>query len=106
MTVQRPGPRRPLTATFAGDVANRSGTATGSSQTLVLRNTGRKYLLIQNPSTNVNTLWIAFEAAAVQASPSVEIPPGATMLWEGEFKPSQQINLIAIAGTVFTCIEA
>lgn len=60
--------------------ANRSTTITagGTAQILVPENSNRKRVFIQNPSAEVESLWIDFAATAVADSPSIELPPGST----------------------------
>src|SRR5215207_7927550 len=79
-----------------GDLTDRSGTVTtgGTAQTVLAVNASRKYLLVQNPSSNSGTMWVAFGQAAVQASPSIELAPGAGLVFEGGFVPTDSVSAI------------
>lgn len=92
-----------------GTLTNRSGAVTtgGTSQQIAAANAARKWLLLQNPSTNAESLWIQFGAtAAVTDSPSVEIPVGASMTFEGTFLFTDAVQVIAATtGTKWTAKE-
>jgi hypothetical protein len=91
-----------------GAVTNRSGTITagGSAQQLAAANTGRRYLLVQNPSNAPGSLWIDFGVNAVQASPSIEIAVGVTYELEGSFVPTSSVSIIGpTTGQAFTAKE-
>ena len=90
-----------------GGITDRSGTIAtgGTSQQVVATNTGRAYLLLQNPSAASGSLWFNFGAAATQASPSVEMLPGATYTWEGSFVPNSQVTITGAQGLAYTCKE-
>lgn len=68
----------------------------------------RNYLLIQNPSDATEAFWIAFGGVtATLDSPSIEVAPGATYIFEGEFIPPDDISVIAATtGAKFTIWEA
>src|SRR5438034_1368650 len=80
-----------------GDLANRSGTITtgGAPQQLLAANADRRYLLVQNPSANAVALWVAFGQAAVTASPSIELPPGMGIVFEGAFVPTAAVSVVS-----------
>ena len=78
-----------------GPLTDRSGTTTGSDVTVVPANSSRNYLLIQNPQSGVESLWINFGAAAVVGEPSVESPAGGTLVFESFFIPTQAIHMIS-----------
>lgn len=92
---------------------NRSGsiTAGGTAQLAVAANDSRRYLLIQNKSTALESFWVDFDATAVADSPSIEIAPGVTIFWEtGDaqevYIPTGAISVIAATtGTKFTIKE-
>jgi len=90
----------PLTANVAasavtGAYTDRSGTiaAAGVSQVMMAANALRKGIFIENPTTEIESLWINPNGAATQSQPSIELAPG------GRFEPSsvttQQITVIA-----------
>lgn len=60
-------------------ITDRSGEITtgGTAQTAVAANTRRRYLFIQNISTNDN-LWFNFTTTAVQDRPSIKLTPGSS----------------------------
>jgi len=93
----------------AGAVTNRSGSITtgGTAQQAAASNASRKYLMIQNKTTASESFWFSTDATAVADSPSVEVPPGMTFLFEGTFVPSGAVSVIAATtGTKFTAKEA
>lgn len=80
-------------------------TAGGSSQQISTAHS-RKYLLVQNPSSATESLWVNFGAAATVGQPSIEIAAG-TALVLSSFIPSQTITVIAATtGHAFTAKEA
>ncbi len=91
-----------------GLLTNRSGTvaAGGAAQQAAPANPERRYLLVQNPTASPDTLWVRFGATATAASPSIELPPGATLVFEAEFVPTDSVSVIAATpGTPFTAWE-
>lgn len=75
-----------------------SGTITtgGTQQTALAAQTGRKYLLIQNPSTASEVLWINLTGnAAIDAAGSVSIEAGGALTFEGESQCSNAVSVIA-----------
>ena len=89
-----------------GIVKDASGTITsgGSPQTALAANTGRKFLLIQNPTTAAEDLWFSLTgAAAVDAAGSLSLAAGGAMSFEGDFVPSNAVSVIgATTGHKFT----
>lgn len=89
---------------------NRSGSITtgGSAQSAAAANAARNYLLIQNKTTAAESFWVNCRGAdAVADSPSVEVAPGVTLMYEGGFVPTGAISVIAATtGTKFTIEEA
>ena len=80
-------------------------TAGGVAQTLVASNLVRKYLFVQNLDTSTD-LWIDFGATAVEASPSIKIPPSGSFVMEGSFISSQAVSIISsLTGHIFTAKE-
>lgn len=71
-------------------------TLAATAQNLRTANNGAGFLLIQNPTTNIGlgSIWVAFGKDAVQASPSIEIQPGQTMIFEGSVIPRQRVSVI------------
>ena len=64
-------------------LTNRSGTITlgGTAQSFATAKGDRKYLFIQNPSTNSDSLWLNWRGGtAVVGQPSVELPVGAVII--------------------------
>lgn len=82
----------------SGLIRDGSGTITtgGTSQEVLPAQTGRKFLLIQNPTTASEALWLNFtDAAAVDAAGSVSLAPGGAMSFEGDFVPQNSVNVTA-----------
>lgn len=95
-------------APASGALTDRSNTITlgGTAQTLAAINAARKYLFILNDADETEDLWINFTTAAVVASPSIRIPPGASFAMESSFVSPQLISVIAATtGHVFTAKE-
>lgn len=87
---------------------NRSGTITsgGVAQVAASANTSRRYLLIQNPTVGSESFWISPDTTAIINSPSIEIPPGMTLIFDGSFVPTGAVSVIATTtGTKFTVKE-
>lgn len=82
--------------TLSGKLTNRSVTITagGTAQDAATARTGRKYLLIQNPSGSGGTAWVRFGADAVQASPSIEIQAGGSYESPPHFCPNERVSVI------------
>lgn len=82
------------TQSSTGSLTNRSGsiTAGGTSQQLAAANGSRKYLFIQNISTD--TLWFDFGVTAVQDQPSLKLLPEASFAMEAGFISTQVVNII------------
>lgn len=77
-------------------VTNRSGSITAgtTSQVAAVANTARKWLVIQNPSTETEPLYVEFGAVATIASTSMELEPGAMLLFDVAV-PTDSINVNA-----------
>lgn len=85
---------------------DRSGTITtgGTSQQLAPVNAARKYLIVQNISTN--NLYINFTSAATVGTGSLLIPSNGTYVLEDNFVSSEAVNIIgATTGQAFTAKE-
>jgi len=102
-----------LTASAAGSISgaltDRSGTITtgGTAQQAAAALSTRKYLLIQNPSGSGGTLWFSTNATAVAASPSIELPPGASYENPAHFCPAGAVSVIhPTTGAKITVREA
>lgn len=85
----------------SGAFTDNSGTVTagGTSQQAAAANAGRKYLLIQNQSTD--TLYVNFGTAAVVGQPSIALVPasgsglgGGSLVFESSFVPNGTINIL------------
>lgn len=80
----------------SGTYTDRSGTVTAGtvSQTLMAANPIRKSILIVNPTTATENLFINFTAAAsTTAVGSIPIPPGGS--YSPGFVTTEQINITA-----------
>jgi hypothetical protein len=87
-----------------GSLTDGSGTIAtgGASQQIFAANTARKYLIIQNLSSE--SLWINFGTAAVADQPSLELPGTvkSSFVMEGMFVSTQTVNIIgATTGSKF-----
>lgn len=88
----------PNTVGPLGTLTNRSGTITagGTAQTLAAINAARRYLLVENPCAQTESLWINFTTAAVTSQPSVEIAPcGSFLMSASNFVSTELISVIA-----------
>lgn len=97
-------PIRPST----GTVTDRSGTIAtgGTSQQLAATNGNRQYLLVQNPCSATEDLFVNFTAAATTTGNSVELTPCGTLSMESSFVSTEQVNVIAATtGHVFVSKE-
>ena len=63
---------------------------------------GIRYMRITNPGTNAGYVWISRTGtAAVNATGSYVLPPGASEIWDGAFIPVNPLSAIATqAGTL------
>lgn len=92
--------------TAQGAVTNRSGTLTagGTAQQVMATNVARRYLLVQNVSAG--DLWLNFGSTAVQAQPSVKLPPDAALVMEAGFVSTELVSIIgATTGQAFVAKE-
>lgn len=90
----------------SGTLINRSGTASGSSQTVAGTNAARQYFLFQAPKSNSASLWVnPLGGTAVGNSPQIEVPPGSGFAWT-TFVPTSAITVIGTAADVWTAYEA
>lgn len=100
--------------TLTGDVdvvlqaalTNRSSSITtgGTSQELAAANTTRRYLLIQNISSE--NLWVNFGTTAVADQPSIRLSSGGDLVFEGTFVPTQAVNIVgATTGSKYVAKE-
>lgn len=89
-----------------GSLTNRSGTITegGTAQTLAAANSSRKYLFVQNLSSE--NLWINFTTAAAQNQPSLRLAPGDSFVMEDLFVSTEAVSIIgATTGSAFAAKE-
>lgn len=66
--------------------------AGGTAQALLASNSERSYFFILNLHATLD-LWIDFGVTAVGSQPSIKIPAGANMTFEGAFVPSDSVSL-------------
>lgn len=87
--------------TFGGtpiDAAALSITSGGTSQTVFAANASRRYLIIQNLSSD--ELWVNFGAAATQDKPSLALAPasgttpGGSIEYAGSYIPTSTVTII------------
>lgn len=91
---------------FTGTFIDRSGTITagGTSQQLSAAFATRKYLFIQNQSSE--DLYVNFTTNAVIGQPSIKIPPNASFVMESSGVTGEKINIIgATTGDAYAAKE-
>jgi len=90
----------------SGTLTDNSGTtsATVSTSTQVMAaNAARRYLIVQNPSTNTATIWINFTSAASVGQPSFQLLPGSVFVQESNFVSTEAVNILSsVASVPFT----
>lgn len=77
----------------AGTYTDKSDTIStgGASQELAASNSSRINILVQNPTSEIESLFVNFGAAATGGGDSVELTPGGLQV----FNTTQQITVIA-----------
>lgn len=91
-----------------GPFTDRSGTITvgGTSQQLAAANAARRYLIVQNPPTATENLYINFTTAASTGAGSIGLIPGSAYTMESDFINTEAVTVIAATtGHVFTAKE-
>ena len=98
------GTMRPNTGILTDNSGTTSGTVSTSTQ-IMAANPARKYLLIQNTSSN--TIWINFTTAAVANQPSIELLSGGSIVQETGFVSSEAVNVLStVASQAYTAKQA
>lgn len=90
----------------ASALLDRSGSMTtgGTAQELMPANPARRYLLIQNISTENE--WIDFGVRAVADKPSIRLSAGDSLVMESGFVSGESISIIAATtGSKFVAKE-
>lgn len=83
-----------------------SGTGTGSSQVVLQANPDRRFLFVQNPSTQDTSFWIDLvHDPAVRNSPSMEVAPGVSLVWDIGPIPTSKLCVNAPSGIKYTILE-
>ena len=100
-------PSQVVTSPTSGALTDRSVTITtgGTAQQAAGSNTSRKYLVIQNPSASGGTLWFSTTGTAVQASPSIELLPGASYESNAAFCPTGAVSVIHLVTSALVTIK-
>lgn len=96
-----------VTPVARGTYTDRSGTITtgGTSQVLMAVNANRLGYLIQNPSSNIESIFVNFTDPATGAGDSIEIAPGGSLPSNLAFS-TEAINIVAATtGTAFVAKE-
>ncbi len=109
VTASNPFPIQPIAV--SGGLTDRSGTTSnvgGSSTQAMAANASRKYLLVQNPADAAETLFVNVGSpATTTAKNCIELPPGASLTFEGGFMPNTAIYVAtATASLPFIAKEA
>lgn len=97
-----------------GPLTNKSGTITagGTAQVLAAANVDRRYLIVQNLSTDV--LWVNPTGTAAAGQPSFALKAcgtandgtGGVLVFEGAFIPTGAVSIIgATTGSAFAARE-
>jgi hypothetical protein len=89
-----------------GNVIDASGTVTtgGTSQQVLPANTGRYYLMCQNPVSASEVLFVNFGSAASTTAGSYELAAGASLTFDSNFIPAGAVNVNAVTtGHRFVC---
>lgn len=89
---------------LVGTYTDHSGTGTGSNVVVIPANPARKQLLIGNPTTNSNSIYLNFGAAAAAGS-SVELVPGGWYNSLGGPVSGSSVNIRATAAELFIAKE-
>lgn len=87
-----------------GALTDRGTTITvgGTSQTLAAANATRRFLLIVNPPTETETLYVNFTSAAAANQTSVPLSPGGSMLMQSPGLVSNELVTVVAATTGHT----
>ena len=88
-------------------LTNRSGTITtgGTAQSAAASNSARRYLQIQNPSANTESIWYSLITTAVEDSPSIELLPGDMLILDNGVGTGAVSVIAATTSTAFTIWE-
>jgi hypothetical protein len=80
-----------------GTLTDRSGTITagGTAQNAIASNAARRYLLVRNPKSATESLWLSLVGTATVASPSLELAAGDAYVAESDLIPTNAVSLIA-----------
>jgi hypothetical protein len=92
----------------AGALTDRSGTITagGAAQNAVGTNATRRYLLVRNPKSATESLWLSLVGTAAAASPSLELAAGDAFVAEHNLIPTNAVSVFALTtGHAFTVWE-
>jgi hypothetical protein len=92
-----------------GALTNSSGTtsATPSTSTTLSSAKSRKYLFIQNPTSNTVSLWINFTSAATASQPSIQLLPGGSFVQESSFVSNELVTVLStVASSPYIAKEA
>lgn len=82
-------------STNSGNLLDASSTiATGGATQQALAATQRQYLLIENPTTETEALYVNFGAIA-NLTNSISIAPGGSLTFETGVVPGQTVNVLA-----------
>ena len=84
-------------------MASTTITTGGTAQTLLASNAARNFLLISTPATNTATIFVRFGATALADQTSIDLPAGASLVFEN-WVPTDSVSVIAaVTGTPVTC---
>ncbi len=88
----------------SGTMTDRSGTCSGSSQTVMAANGNRRFIFFQN--VGANAMWVQFGGAAVADSPSIKVAAGLALPFTGNFCPTEAMTVIGTAADKWVSKEA
>lgn len=88
----------------SGTLTETSVSCGTSSTTLLAAAAATQFILVKVPSTAANIVWVnSAGAAAVQAAGSLDLTPGASLLWSTPgYVPTTQLACIAASATTVT----
>lgn len=93
-----------------GTATDRSGTATAVTAVVAAANPDRIYFLIQNLSTEIIYVKIGASAtttSSIALSPASATAVGGGIIWEGNFIPTESINVRSTSGSAaYVAVEA
>lgn len=102
LSVDLSGNLRQKSSPITGTPAQTSVSVTASDTPLLAANASRKYLMIQNQDA-ANPIYVATDGlASVADGTCTKVVAGGTLIFEGNYVPTDIVKAIATGGTVVT----